>query len=397
MKTTMWKLQNEIKNYEWGSINALSELFNITNPELKPLAEVWMGAHPAGVSTAISMAGEKIKLDQLISQNPRAILGEQTTQHYPSLPYLFKILSAKEPLSVQVHPEITKAKAGFERENNQGIPLDSPNRNYKDPNHKPELVYAITPFWAMNAFRPLAEIVSLFRQLNIKPIESAINDLIENQSEIGLKSFFHYLLTLSGDLKQQALVALKSAIAPLDTVPFNVIKTIAKKYPEDSGLFLPLVLNVIKLEPGQAMFLHAQTPHAYLEGTALEIMASSDNVLRAGLTPKYIDIDELLNSTTFQSIALEHLLTHPISKDYNIDFPVPVNDFAFEIIHSQADQLHTQSINSAEILLCISGEITVSTSTDTFTIQSGESVFVANCAASFSYQGNGILARAFNH
>lgn len=395
METTMWKLANVIKDYDWGTKTKLFELFNIANPNNQPQAEMWMGIHPSGVSTAIDSHGKQIKLDQLITQNSVAILGDKTQNEYGTLPYLFKVLSAQDPLSIQVHPELSKAKKGYEKENSLGIPVNSPNRNYKDPNHKPELIYALTPFWAMNGFRPIADIIQLFTQLDIDLIQPALDRLINNQTNDGLKTFFHYLLTLNDELKTVAISMLKTKIKHLNTVPFNIINTIMVKYPNDVGLFMPLVLNVIKLEPGQAMFLKAQTPHAYIEGTGLEIMANSDNVLRAGLTSKHIDVDELFDNTTFDSIAINHLLTAPTRYKNKIDFPVPVNDFAFEIIHSN-EQFQTEKTLSAEILFCIEGKITLSTAADCFTIQAGESVFIANSAHSYSYQGEGTLARAYN-
>ncbi|WP_392551774.1 mannose-6-phosphate isomerase, class I [Orbus wheelerorum] len=395
MNNTMWKLANVIKDYDWGTKTALFELFNIANTNNKPQAEIWMGVHPSGISTAIDAQGKQIKLDQLIAKNPVQILGEKTNNAYHTLPYLFKVLSAQEPLSIQVHPELSKAKQGYEKENQLGIALDSPKRNYKDPNHKPELVYALTPYWAMNGFRPITEIISLFTSLDIKTIKPEVNALTNNQTDDGLRTFFADLLTLDSTRKKQALLEFKSKIESLNHLPFNIIKEIAKSFPDDIGLFSALILNVIELQPGEAMFLKAQTPHAYLKGTGLEIMASSDNVLRAGLTSKYIDINELLDNTIFHSIAIEQLRTPPVIQNNKIDFPVPINDFAFEILNSN-EQLQTEKTQSAEIIFCIEGEITLSTVTERFTIKAGESVFIAYCAGSFTYQGLGKLARAFN-
>lgn len=396
MKTTLWKLKNTIKNFDWGSLDGIPKYFHIDNSEHKPMAEMWMGIHPSGVSTAINAQGVEEPLDQLINRYPNKILGAKTYQQFKSLPFLFKILSAKEPLSIQVHPELYKAKAGFARENQLGIPINSPNRNYKDPNHKPELIYAITPFLAMNGFRPIAEILALFNQLSIPIIEQHILTLAANPSELGLKRFFHSLLTLEGAIKQQAISALLTSIKSLPEPPFNYIPPISQKYPSDCGVFAPLILNIIELLPGQAMFLNAQTPHAYLRGTGLEIMANSDNVLRAGLTNKHIDIEELFNNTSFTSIPSTQLLTQPRQQENKTLFPVSIDDFAFEIIHSQQQRL-VQSISSAQIILCVEGEIEINTESDRCKLKVGESVFIACCAKRFTYQGSGVFARAFNH
>lgn len=395
MKNTMWKLHNVIKNYDWGSKTALTQLFNIDNPNHLPQAEIWMGAHPTGTSIAVTQDGQSIKLNELIAHNPHLILGENTAKTYHGLPYLFKILAADSALSIQVHPELSKAKKGFAQENELGIAFDSPMRNYKDPNHKPELIYALTSFWAMNGFRPVQQIVELFEQLNIDSLQNGLTKLTNAPTESGLKSFFYFLLTLNDDIKQQAISGLKNRLTVLKGTPFNIIKHLIKHYPNDSGLFSPLILNVIELKPGQAMFLKAQTPHAYLKGTGLEIMANSDNVLRAGLTHKHININELIENTEFKSISPNSLLTQPIYHKNKIDFPVPIKDFAFEILHS--NELPTiQMIQCAEIILCIEGEVSISTKTDHFKIKTGESVFIAHSAQFFNYYGNGTLARAFN-
>lgn len=395
MQHTMWKLENVIKNYDWGTKAELAKLFNIDNPNNLPQAEIWMGAHPAGISTTVTTDGKKIKLDQLIAENPSLILGEQTNKTYQTLPYLFKVLSAQDPLSIQVHPELSKAKLGYAKENQLGIALDSAKRNYKDPNHKPELIYALTPFWAMNGFRPINQIISFFTQLNISTINQQVVRFANDPSEHGLKVFFHSILSLDSKLKQTAIDDLLAKIESINEVPFTIIKNMSLKYPTDSGLFAPLILNVVQLQPGQAMFLKAQTPHAYLQGTALEIMASSDNVLRAGLTPKHIDIEELFDNTIFHSINPDKLLTTATKNNNKIDFPVPVNDFAFEIITSDKE-LRCEQTHSAEIIFCIEGQVTLSTSHDSFSIKAGESVFIGNNAGEFSYQGDGRLARAFN-
>ncbi|XKM13032.1 mannose-6-phosphate isomerase, class I [Orbaceae bacterium ac157xtp] len=395
MQTTIWKLQNVIKHYDWGTFNALTQLFNIQNPDNKPMAEVWMGAHPAGVSTAIDSKGNKIQLDALIAANPSNILGDSIAKQFNNtLPYLFKILSANAPLSIQVHPELSKAKAGFAKENALNIPLDSPKRNFKDPNHKPELIYALTPFWAMNAFRPIDEIIKLFTQLDLSCFADEVAKLANNPTPESLHHFFAFSLSLNGDKKQKAIAELLTKSKPFNTVPFTLIQEVSKQYPDDAGLFAPLILNVIELQPGQAMFLKAETPHAYLKGTGLEIMASSDNVLRAGLTPKYIDTAELLANTRFDSVAKDDLLTTPTNHENVTAFSVPVRDFVFDIVESD-EVAKTFNTNSAEILLCLEGELTVSAS-DSFTLKPGESVFIAQSAKSYTYQGNAKFARAFN-
>lgn len=395
MDRTIWKLENTIKYYDWGSKDAITKLFGIKNPTDKPMAEVWMGDHPLGSSIAIDKTHQPIKLDKLIENSPLATLGEATFKTFAGLPFLFKILSASKALSIQVHPTQASAKLGFEKENQFGIALNSPNRNYKDANHKPELIYALTPFKAMRSFRPIAQIVALFEQLALPSLSEQVAQLKNSPCPEQLKCFFQFLLTLAGDNKQTVISELLSSITPLIKEPFITIKQLAKDFPGDIGIIMPLLLNIIELKPGQAMFLAAQTPHAYLSGTGLELMANSDNVLRAGLTHKHIDITELINNTSFVSTQADQLLIQPVINQNKIDYPVPVKDFKFEIIQSD-NQTREDQVSSPQILLCLHGVVSLSTASDTITLAKGESAFIAYQAQQYTYQGEGILAKAFN-
>ncbi|MFQ0973336.1 mannose-6-phosphate isomerase, class I [Gilliamella sp. CG35] len=392
MKQTIWKLENCIKDYDWGSIDSITTLFGIKNPSQKPMAEIWMGIHPLGCSKIIGLNGEKINLNALINQNPLQILGKNTYQLFGTLPYLFKVLAANKPLSVQVHPTKADAQKGFEKENKLGIDLHSPNRNFKDPNHKPELLYALTPFKAMNSFRPIEQILSFFSQITIPIFNHELAQLQHNPHPKQLKHFFQFLLNLSPDKKLQAIHQLLACTRSFNQEPFLTIHTLVKDYPNDIGLFMPLILNVIELKPSQAMFLHAQTPHCYLSGTGFEVMANSDNVLRAGLTHKFIDIDALIANTNFSSIDASELLINPLINHNKIDFPVPVNDFKFEIIQSDL-QLRKEKVNSPQILFCANGAITLTTKHEVLTLNKGESVFIAYHAKYYSYSGKGCFAK----
>lgn len=395
MKQTVWKLENAIKNFDWGSLDQITKVLGISNSTQKPIAEIWMGAHPMGCSQAIYSDNHKVKLDKLINNNPQAILGEDTYKKFAGLPYLFKILSANKALSIQVHPTKTAAECGFEKENELGIALDDPKRNYKDPNHKPELIYALTPFKAMRSFRPISEILNLFGQISVTTLSKEIAQLQNNPNEQQLKLFFQTLLTLSSERKHHAIKQLLTNIASFYNEPYATIKDLANDYPNDIGIFMPLILNVIELQPGQAMFLDAQTPHAYIKGTGLEVMANSDNVLRAGLTHKYIDIEQLIQNTNFDSLTLNNLLIKPIINANKISFPVPVDDFNFEIIYSN-DQQQEQKVTSAQIVLCLEGKICLTTEFESVVLSKGESAFIAYQAKEYCYTGEGILAKVSN-
>uniref|UniRef100_UPI00344B0485 mannose-6-phosphate isomerase n=1 Tax=Salmonella enterica TaxID=28901 RepID=UPI00344B0485 len=288
----MQKLINSVQNYAWGSKTALTELYGIANPQQQPMAELWMGAHPKSSSRITTANGETVSLRDAIEKNKTAMLGEAVANRFGELPFLFKVLCAAQPLSIQVHPNKRNSEIGFAKENAAGIPMDAAERNYKDPNHKPELVFALTPFLAMNAFREFSDIVSLLQP--IAGAHSAIAHFLQAPNAERLSQLFASLLNMQGEEKSRALAVLKAALNSQQGEPWQTIRVISEYYPDDSGLFSPLLLNVVKLNPGEAMFLFAETPHAYLQGVALEVMANSDNVLRAGLTPKYIDIPELV-------------------------------------------------------------------------------------------------------
>ncbi|MGL1112095.1 mannose-6-phosphate isomerase, class I [Vibrio vulnificus] len=397
MNNSIFKLENVIQNYVWGSQTAITELFGIDNPEQVPQAEIWMGTHPNGCS---KLAHTGMLLSDFIQSDPANVLGDYTVERFGDLPFLFKVLSAEKPLSIQVHPSREKAIEGYQKENLQGLQLTDSSRNYKDDNHKPELVYALTFYKAMNGFRTIEEIVSLFDQAKVETLRLDLEKLILQPTSTGLKAFFDVVMNLSAERKQRALAELLQAVdQPAKTAKareaFELIKEFRQDYRDDIGLFSPLLLNIVELEPGDAMFLHAETPHAYVKGTGLEIMANSDNVLRAGLTPKHMDIAELIANTNFISTDRDELILKPFNIENKTAYPIPVEDFSFEIVNVETTE-RRQYVRSAEILFCIEGNCAIRHGSDVVTVAAGESVFVCNSTKVYEYFGEGRLARAFN-
>jgi len=324
-----------------------------------------------------------------------AFLSEEVTNRFGELPYLFKVLAAEKALSIQVHPNKQQAELGFALEEKQGIPLTAANRNYKDPNHKPELVYALTEYQAMNGFRPTSEIISFFSELAIPELQGLVDDLIANQTPTGLATFFSGLLSLEGEQKEMALTVLLAQARITDLPLFNLILELEKQYPGDIGLFAPLMLNVITLQPGDAMFLDAETPHAYLKGTGLEIMANSDNVLRAGLTPKYMDVKELVACTRFNEKPFDSLLLAPNKIDDMLEYPIPVDDFKFAIV-KQANQ-RTLEVQTAEILMPLDTKLVITHANgETCVVEKGQSVFIPAYAKQVTLDCEGRVARAYS-
>ncbi|MEB4675375.1 mannose-6-phosphate isomerase [Enterobacteriaceae bacterium G50] len=389
----MQKLINSVQNYAWGSKSALTELYGIANPDNLPMAELWMGAHPKSSSKITDSQGTVRSLRDVIDADKAALLGREVADRFGELPFLFKVLCAAQPLSIQVHPNKRASEIGFAKENAAGIAMDAAERNYKDPNHKPELVFALTPFLAMNAFREFSEIVSLLQP--VAGAHKAIAHFLEQPNGERLSALFASLLNMQGEEKERALAILRSALSSQQGEPWQTIRVISEFYPDDSGLFSPLLLNVVKLKPGEAMFLFAETPHAYLQGTALEVMANSDNVLRAGLTPKYIDIPELVANVKFEAKPAAELLTQPVKNGSELDFPIPVEDFAFSL-HDLSAQPTAIAQQSAAILFCLEGEAVLSKGEESLTLKPGESAFISAAESPVQVSGNGKLARVYN-
>lgn len=388
-------MRNEIKDYVWGSRTAFSELFGIENPNKQPQAELWMGAHPDGCST-INVNGEDILLSKFIENQDNVLSMNSRKGKGQKLSYLFKVLAAKKALSIQVHPNKKQAKKGFNDEERTGVERTASNRNYKDPNHKPELIYALTTFKAMNGFRTYHEIETLLKKMALKSIESIVKEFLcsQNKSQ-GLRTLFTSILSMDEAIKVTAInELLQKANSDSDDPVFALILQLSIQYPNDVGLFCPIILNVIDLKPGEAMFLNAGTPHAYIQGTGLEVMASSDNVLRSGLTAKHMDMDELIKCTKFHPKPKGTLHTKPIHSKMGSLYPVPVKDFRFSVI-SNPMQLDME-VSSAEILMAIDGNITLShESGEKLTIKIGESVFIPAYSKNYKISSLGQVARVF--
>ncbi|MGF1751754.1 mannose-6-phosphate isomerase, class I [Vibrio cionasavignyae] len=389
-----YPMTNVIQNYAWGSPSSFGLLFGTPNPSGEPQAEIWMGAHPNGCSTVMSN-NQETKLSSLISRDSSLFLSESIANRFGELPYLFKVLAAEKALSVQVHPNKQQAEQGYALEEQRGVPLTAGNRNYKDANHKPELVYALTDYTAMNGFRPISDILEHFMFLDIAELNSLVNDLSGDPTPNGLSAFFSGLLSLQGEQKEAALMKLLMKTQRENGPVFALIAELEQQYPGDVGLFTPLLLNVVTLQPGQAMYLDAETPHAYIKGTGLEIMANSDNVLRAGLTPKFMDVNELVSCTRFDEKPADHLLLAPTAINGVLEYPIPVDDFNFSIMqHSQQRQIKTKG---PEILLPLDEAMTLShQSGETCVINKGHSVFIPAYADNYTINCSGRVARAYS-
>ncbi|WP_457913765.1 mannose-6-phosphate isomerase [Candidatus Gillettellia adelgis] len=389
----MQQMINPVHHYAWGSCDKFTKLFGITRSNQQPIAELWMGAHSKSPSYITDSTGRLRSLRALIDEAPSKQLGVDIANRFGQLPFLLKVLCADQPLSIQVHPSKTAAETGYAKENAIGIPMNSAKRNFKDPNHKPELVFALTPFLAMNGFRTLDDIVSL-----VQPIADAHQNILVflHQPDIAnLFNLFASLLAITGEQKARALAVLKIALNSQEGEPWETLRFISGFYPQDNGLFSPLMLNLVQLQPGEAMFLHTETPHSYLKGGALEVMANSDNVLRAGLTTKYIDIPQLLANLQCHPQPASALLAQSEQRGDEIFFPIPVEDFAFSL-HKLTNLPQTLTQNSAAILFCINGKAVLKNKGQKWILRPGKSCFIGAFESPVSVSGQGHIARVYN-
>jgi len=391
------RLENPIQNYAWGSHTAIASLLGAKVPSSQPEAELWMGAHAKAPS--LVLPGRE-PLTRLIEREPEQILGAPLVARYGvRLPFLFKVLAAETPLSLQAHPTLEQAKAGFAAEEARGVALDSPVRNYKDANHKPELLCALTPFSALCGFRKIEDTLSLFRALSL-PHVSFLVDILEGlPTEDGLSQLFSTLLGLSSErraeLARETLdrCTLLAAVDGPFQHEFSWAVSIGVLYPGDIGIVSALLLNLVTLSPGEAIYLPAGNLHAYLQGVGVEIMANSDNVLRGGLTPKHVDKRELLHVLRFDAGPV-NVLRGELQGSARV-YQTTAAEFelqSFQILPGESPTVADR--RGPEIVLCQQGQITVSNALQRHELAQGQALFVAAAEPSYALTGNGSLFRA---
>jgi mannose-6-phosphate isomerase len=391
-------LKNSIQEYAWGSYTAIPELLGNDSPANTPQAELWMGAHPKAPSK-VKCNGKWRSLLELIDKNSQDILGEKVAQKFKNrLPYLFKVLAAGKPLSIQAHPSLDQASEGFERENRLGIPLDAPNRNYKDDNHKPECICALTFFWALNGFRKIPDMISLMDKICPQGLKKEF-DLFRRQPDSrGLKEFFKAMLTMDRTIQKQIITDVVKNAAPVKDKDkaYQWMIDLHEQYPADIGVFSPIILNLIRLEPGQAMFLPAGTLHAYLDGVGIELMANSDNVLRGGLTPKHVDVKELLNVLNFEEREINILKMEKINPCEH-RYENHAQEFCLSVITVKTDKGYfSLDKRCVEILLCTDGNAVVTdlAGNNSVAIRKGMSILIPAVAEKYSIKGNAVFYKA---
>jgi len=389
MDNKLYRLQNQIKHYEWGSPDLIPQFLNIENKKRDPCAEMWMGTHSLSLSQA-EVDGQLVNL--------KDISGE--------LPFLFKLIAVEKPLSIQAHPNKAQAEEGFNREESRGLSIKNPTRNYKDKNHKPELMCALSPFTLMAGFREPGTIsVSLEEFLLIAPpLKEIISPLLRALSSGSLSSFFRILHdfsriereylcafilekngVLSNDVGLSGEVKSGGIITPTQ---WKLMKDFAAQYPGDPAIISPLYLNILTLQPGQAVFIPSGVLHAYIKGFGVELMAASDNVLRGGLTPKHVDTGELMNILHFVPFAPQ-IITPSSAKWFS--YHTLCSDFTLSLMRGSGEK---EAFPEKGPAVCIVTEGELCAQNEIF--NKGESFFLPNTDFSYSFYGNYSLFAAFS-
>ena len=377
------KMTNPIQDYPWGSRVYLQELLGLESQG--PLAEMWMGVHPRGMSMVESPDGTPLSLEELILKNPEEYLGSEVAGKFGDLPYLFKFLAAGEPLSIQAHPNKMQAEEGYERENREGIPLDAFNRNYKDDNHKPEIICAITDYWAMKGFRDASEIRKYFKYFSP---EALFDTLCSGEDGAFHRQFFIALMNLAeSDRKSLLGAALAFCDGSSDAACSWVIK-LNEKYPGDISVLAPLYLNTVMLSPGEALYLPAGELHAYLQGFGMELMANSDNVLRGGLTEKYMDLKELEQTLLFEHSPVKRIQPRSQS-DGTMVYPTPSGEFELLRLDTAQGNITLKENYPVAILAVFNGSLTITEDGQVVELKAGESCFLSGSAGPRTIQGGG--------
>jgi mannose-6-phosphate isomerase len=398
MQKSIFKIKGKVQPYAWGGKSFIANLLHLQNNSQQPMAEYWMGAHPSAPSI---IEGSDKNLLQLIQENSEVVLTKPINDAFGELPFLFKILDVNEMLSIQVHPTRTEAEKGFLHEEEIGIPLNAPHRNYKDKNHKPEVMIALGEFWLLHGFKSLHAIEETLSGIK------EFNHLLSLFKAEGLKALYKFWMELPQ--------------AQVDTILLPIIQKeifhkqenkldktmpgwwVTKYYPTanglqniDKGIFSIYLFNIVQVQKGQAIFQAAGVPHAYLEGQNVELMANSDNVLRGGLTPKHVDVPELLKHTIFEPVIPVVMDGSSSNLSLEKKYNCPVPDFKISSICTNQGNIYNYLSQSPEIIIVITGAVVVNSNDNNFTAKQGECFMVLpNTSYTITSSGFAELYKAY--
>ncbi len=384
----LFRLDNPIQNYAWGSHTVLAQMRGVPAPTKQPEAEVWVGAHPSAPSVA-EYAGDSTALNVLVENNPETFLGKNRT--CDTFPYLFKILAIDAPLSIQVHPTDEQAQAGFADENARGIALDAPHRNYKDQFSKPETVIAVSPVKILTGVRDDAQLQELAEAFDAEWLKTLL-------PVKDAKSLLTSILRMDQGAADEAMTGLIRAAtditqgqgaSELVQQAAELVQLVSLKHPGDQGLLVAFVMNFLELAPGESAFTPDGQVHAYVEGTAIEVMNPSDNVMRAGLTPKHIDTEELIKVLATHQDAPEIKPANPLNENIGVysmwDERLSVTRICVD------DHPVNYTFEGTSTLLSVGGSVIVTAESEHFEITGTESIMHIGEPISTQISGRGEL------
>ncbi len=392
-------MRNRIRPYAWGSRTAIPELLGEPSPSPHPQAELWVGAHPADSSMLLTGGGEQPLVD-VISCDPLRALGARAHEAFDArLPFLLKVLAAAEPLSLQAHPSAEQAARGFALEEASLIPMASPRRNYRDSWPKPELITALTEFHALCGFRDPSATVHLLAALQVPQLDHYLG-LLSGQPDVhGTRALFSSLITIPpvtlGPLLADVLEACVHKVRRGGefTLEYRTALELGERYPGDPGVLASLLLNRITLQPGQALYLPGGNLHAYLSGVGVEIMANSDNVLRGGLTPKHVDVPELMKVLDFTPGDVAVLHGDPAGPGQWV-YPTPAAEFRLWRLQPGENGIELNH-DGPQVLLTVDGKLEVTDAAgEHLTVERGHSVWIAADEGPVRLSGSGTAFRA---
>jgi mannose-6-phosphate isomerase len=380
----MRRLHNTSRDYDWGSTVDIPRFLR-DDPADRPVAEVWMGTHPLGASSVGT--GEGLQPLATVSGD---------------LPFMVKLLAASRPLSIQVHPSAQLARAGFEQEEAAGVPIDAPHRVYRDPHHKPEMVYALTTFDTLVGFRPTAEILRVLTAIESPLVQSIVENLHERPGFTGIVRVVERLLDDKPDVEEVDRVV--ESCRRLHGQGIDIKRAyataveIAEHHPGDVGILISLLLNRLTLQPGEAAFLGAGIIHAHLQGMCLEVMASSDNVLRAGLTTKHLDPVGLVRCLDKGMSRLARVTPELFGFSTDV-FSPDVEEFALSVTQCSRAEPDGAPLPDAprRIVVCTGGEVElVNAAGDRELLKRGDAVYADEADGALVGVGTGELAQAYS-
>ena len=393
-------MHNRIRPYAWGSRTSIAELTGAPSPSAHPQAELWMGAHPDDPSALVLPDGER-SLAAEVAADPEGMLGRAVTASFGGrFPFLLKVLAAAEPVSLQAHPTAARASEGFAREEAAGIPLADPRRNYRDPYAKPEMISALTEIRALCGFAEPGRTVEVISGLGVPQLNHYLALLSGQPDAEGTRALFSSLITVPGSVLGPLLDAVMAAC--VDRIregtgeylaEYRTVLELGERYPGDAGVLASLLLNRVTLHPGQALYLSAGNLHSYLSGVGVEIMGNSDNVLRGGLTPKHVDVPELMRVLDFTPGPVQVLHGEP-TPNRELVYPAPTTEFRLarlDVGRAVREITHP----GPQVLLVTAGQVTVrAAGCGELRVGRGQSVWIAARDRGVRLSGSGTVFRA---